>query len=72
MDSIHNDYQRHLPYLWLFPEFEAQKLRKWATGQGSDGHIQEYLGSFGLGPLDVPGGRTMGAWGGAARVPASR
>jgi non-lysosomal glucosylceramidase len=60
LDSIHNDYQRHLPYLWLFPQFEVQKLRKWATGQDATGFIPEFLGPFGVGPFDVPGGRIMG------------
>ena len=60
LDSIHNDYQRHLPYLWLTPQFEAQKLRKWASGQDATGFIQEFLGPFGVGPFDVPGGRIMG------------
>jgi hypothetical protein len=23
VDSVHNDYQRHLLYLWAFPEFEC-------------------------------------------------
>jgi non-lysosomal glucosylceramidase len=65
VDSIHNDYQRHLPYVWLFPDNEVNKMLKWASGQVVDpasadyGLIYEYLGSFGLGPLDVPGGRVM-------------
>lgn len=60
LDSIHNDYQRHLPYLWLMPQYEAQKLRKWGSGQAPEGYIQEFLGPFGLGPFDIPGGRIMG------------
>jgi len=60
LDSIHNDYQRHLPYLWLMPDFEAQKLRKWASGQPPEGYIQEFLGQFGVSPFDIPGGRIMG------------
>lgn len=60
LDSIHNDYQRHLIYLWLFPQFEIQKLRKWGSGQDASGFIQEFLGPFGVGPFDVPGGRIMG------------
>jgi non-lysosomal glucosylceramidase len=61
VDSIHNDYQRHLPYLWLVPTFDLSKMRRWASGQAAcGGCIYEYLGSFGLGPLDVPGGRIMG------------
>jgi len=59
LDSQHNDHQRHLPYLWLMPQFEQSKMKKWASGQASDGHLPEYLGSFGLGPFDQPGGRTM-------------
>ena len=83
---MHNDYQRHLAYLWVMPFFETSKMREWASGQAGDGHIQvcdgnilfcslhsaltfclssrsskqEYLGDFGVGPIDVPGGRTMG------------
>jgi non-lysosomal glucosylceramidase len=60
LDSIHNDYQRHLPYLWLMPSYEEQKLRKWGSGQLPSGVIQEFLGPFGVGPFDVPGGRIMG------------
>jgi len=60
VDSIHNDAQRHLPYLWLLPEYPTQLLRKWASGQMPEGYIQEFLGPFGAGPFDVPGGRIMG------------
>lgn len=60
LDSIHNDYQRHLPYLWLAPQFEIQKLKKWGSGQDASGYIQEFLGPFGVGPFDIPGGRIMG------------
>ena len=46
VDSEHNDAQRKQVYIPLFPEFERQKLYKWATGAptGSDGHMPEYLG----------------------------
>jgi hypothetical protein len=61
VDSIHNDHQRSRIYLWAMSEFEKQKLVKWGVaGQASDGHIQEYLGAFGLSPFDTPGGRVMG------------
>ena len=42
------------------PAFEAQKLRKWGSGQAPEGYIQEFLGQFGVSPFDVPGGRIMG------------
>ena len=29
VDSVHNDYQRHLLYLWAFPQAETQKLEAW-------------------------------------------
>ena len=61
IDSVHNDFQRHLIYLWLMPQFEVSKMRAWGSfGQASDGHIVENIGSFSLGPVDEPGGRTMG------------
>ena len=54
-----SDYQRHLPYIWAAPAFEINKFRKYTQGQYPDGHIPEYLGSFGISPLDQTGGRTM-------------
>ena len=61
VDSVHNDYQRHLPYLWLMPQVEVSKMRAWASvGQDPDGHIVENIASFSLGPMDEPGGRVMG------------
>jgi len=56
---VHNDYQRHLPYLWAAPRFELSKFHAYARGQAANGHIDEYLGSFGLGPVDAAGGRVM-------------
>eukprot|EP00048_Salpingoeca_helianthica_P016203 m.230998 g.230998 ORF g.230998 m.230998 type:complete len:1044 (-) comp18208_c0_seq1:66-3197(-) len=60
IDSIHNDYQRHLPYIWLFPRFELSKIARWGEGQQSAGYLYEDLGSFGLGPLDQWADRIMG------------
>ena len=61
VDSVHNDYQRHLPYIWMVPEFERQKLTAWGTwAMMKDGHVAECLGGFGHGPMDVPTGRVMG------------
>eukprot|EP00912_Choanoflagellata_sp_UC4_P002296 UC4_evm1s1444 len=60
VDSVHNDYQRHLLYLWGFPEFEMNKMEAWSTfAQDQDGHIWESLGYTGK-PMDVGGGRLMG------------
>ena len=61
VDSVHNDYQRHLLYLWGVPRFEEQKMDVWGTwAQASDGHVEEVLAAFNHGPLDQPGGRIMG------------
>ena len=60
VDSVHNDYQRHLMYIWAYPDFEISKMRAFGSvGQDPDGHVVENLGSFSLGPIDEPGGRTM-------------
>jgi hypothetical protein len=57
---VHNDYKRHLLYLWAFPEFELNKLEAWSTfAQAADGHIWESLGYTGR-PMDDGGGRVMG------------
>ena len=64
VDSVHNDGERHLPYLLLWPQILPSKMRAWAVGQKSDGMIQEQLacGCMDATPpqLDVPCGRTMG------------
>jgi len=60
VDSVHNDYQRHLLYLWAYPEFELNKMAAWSTfAQRPDGSIWESLGYTGK-PMDVGGGRYMG------------
>lgn len=61
VDSVHNDFQRHLPYLWAFPEVEVQKSKTWASF-ASGGMIQEALATGCSGPpgnLDEAGGRAM-------------
>jgi uncharacterized protein (DUF608 family) len=61
LDSVHNDYQRHLPYLWAVPTFELQKSELYQScqraGDADDGMITENPG-FHLG--DSCGGRRMG------------
>ena len=61
VDSVHNDYQRHLLYLWAYPEFELNKMKAWSTfaQDRKDGHVWESLGYTGK-PMDVGGGRYMG------------
>lgn len=58
---MHNDYQRHLPYLWVVPDFEIQKSKLYEHCQiqsGSDeGMITENPG-FRI--QDGCGGRRMG------------
>lgn len=64
VDSVHNDGERHLPYLLLWPHILPSKMRAWAAGQQEDGMIREQLacGCMDAIPpkLDDPCGRTMG------------
>ena len=64
VDSVHNDGERHVPYLMLWPEGLPSKMRAWARGALADGMIQEQLacGCMDAVPpkLDAPCGRTMG------------
>ena len=43
VDSVHNDGERHLPYLLLWPHILPSKMLAWAKGQQSDGMIKEQL-----------------------------
>ena len=64
VDSVHNDGERHLPYLMLWPDILPSKLVAWAKGALADGMIQEQLacGCMTATPpeLDAPCGRVMG------------
>ena len=51
IDSVHNDYQRHMPYILYFPETEKQKIRAHAVTQQGDGMIQEELSGGCTGPI---------------------
>ena len=33
MDSVHNDGERHIPYIMFFPDSTRNKLTAWAKGQ---------------------------------------
>ena len=68
VDSIHNDYQRHLPYILYFPDTEKNKLRQHAANQITDGpdsgKLNEYLAPGCIGGVSSwyngAGGRDMG------------
>lgn len=43
MDSVHNDFQREIPYVLFYPDLVKNVMRAWAKYQGEDGHIVETL-----------------------------
>ncbi|XP_019852028.1 PREDICTED: uncharacterized protein LOC109581956 [Amphimedon queenslandica] len=43
IDSVHNDGERHIPYISIFPNSTISKLYAWAKYQESNGMIQEQL-----------------------------
>ena len=64
LDSVHNDYQRQMPYALFFPEFVKNTMTTgWAKLQKANCMITESLsgGCMGsTGTLDGGGGRVMG------------
>ena len=64
LDSVHNDYQRQMPYALFFPAFVKNVMTTgWARHQNANGMIDEMLsgGCLGAtGKLDRAGGRVMG------------
>lgn len=64
LDSVHNDYQRHVPYAIFFPELVMNTMESgWAVHQQPNGMITESLsgGCMGAtGTLDGAAGRVMG------------
>lgn len=56
MDSIHNDGERHLPYLFMFPNSSRNKLAAWAGNQQPNGMLAEQI--LNTDP-DSPQGRVM-------------
>ena len=60
VDSVHNDFQRELPYILFFPDLLESVVRAWARYQLEDGLVRETLlsGCHGkTGQLDHAGGR---------------
>ena len=47
---MHNDGERHIPYIMIFPDSVMNKMRAWASFQLPNGMIQEQLrcGCYGL------------------------
>ncbi|XP_019862650.1 PREDICTED: uncharacterized protein LOC109591341 [Amphimedon queenslandica] len=43
IDSVHNDGERHIPYIFIFPNSTISKLYAWAKYQASNGMIHEQL-----------------------------
>ena len=41
LDSVHNDGERHVPYLMLFPDAERSKMAAWAHNQAPKGWAAE-------------------------------
>lgn len=64
VDSVHNDYQRHIPYAVFYPSLVMDTMESgWAKLQQSNGMITESLSGGcmgGTGTLDGGGGRVMG------------
>ena len=68
LDSIHNDGERHMPYITLWPDAERSKMAAWAHNQlqnGSDaGMLPEQIQNN---EPDKPNGRRMGDGSSAGR-----
>ena len=43
IDSVHNDFQRELPYMLFFPDLLENVVRAWAKYQQEDGLVMETL-----------------------------
>lgn len=52
VDSVHNDGERHIPYITFWPNATRDKLRAWGKTQLADGMIPEQLMCGCMGPVD--------------------
>ena len=43
VDSVHNDGERHIPYISIFPDSTRNKLEAWGKTQTAGGMIPEQL-----------------------------
>eukprot|EP01059_Diplonema_ambulator_P001585 TRINITY_DN11354_c0_g1_i1.p1 TRINITY_DN11354_c0_g1~~TRINITY_DN11354_c0_g1_i1.p1 ORF type:complete len:975 (+),score=272.70 TRINITY_DN11354_c0_g1_i1:44-2968(+) len=53
VDSVHNDGERHIPYIMLFPESTKSKIEAWGRAQNSNGMINEQLACGCMGGIDA-------------------
>lgn len=62
IDSVHNDGERHIPYIVMFPDSTRNKMYGWAKSQMANGMIPEQLRCSAGGTnsnIDIPCGRVM-------------
>eukprot|EP01050_Picozoa_sp_SAG11_P006368 SAG11_NODE_490_length_8982_cov_5.961162_9_plen_762_part_00 len=52
VDSVHNDGERHIPYISIFPNSTKNKLRAWGATQLPNGMIPEQLACGCTGRID--------------------
>ena len=50
IDSVHNDFQREIPYVLFYPKLVENVMRAWAEYQSEDGHIVETLAAGCMSP----------------------
>ena len=73
VDSVHNDFQREIPYVLFYPDLVKNVMRAWAEFQSEDGHIRETLAGGCISPTGKmdrlvlvltlrPGGRRDQGW----------
>ena len=56
IDSIHNDGERHIPYIMFWPNTTRNKLAAWAGNQAANGMLAEQIHNV---DPDTPEGRVM-------------
>eukprot|EP00927_Polykrikos_kofoidii_P071217 TRINITY_DN67517_c0_g1_i1.p1 TRINITY_DN67517_c0_g1~~TRINITY_DN67517_c0_g1_i1.p1 ORF type:complete len:1064 (+),score=165.60 TRINITY_DN67517_c0_g1_i1:141-3332(+) len=52
VDSIHNDGERHIPYIMFLPETTRNKMHAWGATQQSNGMLPEQLACGCMGGVD--------------------
>ena len=62
IDSVHNDFQREIPYVLFYPDLVENVMRAWAKYQSDDGHIVETLAAGCYSPTRKIDGCVYVAW----------